>query len=227
MVDCMTWRIVLRPGAGATEDGLPPAVVTLAPQFRHESMPDEVGLLLPTGEGPKRLIDAAAADPALCGDAILGLFLASPFLGAGVDGPGLLRAGVRWIANLPSVAQQDEEFSQQLTDVGLDLGRELACLAQFRSQGFKTAVVVTDAAGAAAAAGIAPEAMIVLPRVADFAAGFPSFRQRGTAAQAVADAARAAGWSGLILGLADAGEAEHETLWPEPLDGVVCRPVPA
>ena len=226
MVERMTWRIVLRSGTAAPGDGMPPAVVTLAPQFQHESMPGEVGLLLPTNEGPKRLIDALAADPELCGDAILGLFLAGPFLGAGVDGRRLVRAGVRWIANLPSVAQQDEEFARQLTDVGLDLGRELACLAQFRAQGFKAAAVVADAAGAAGAAAIAPEAMIVLPRVADFAAGFPSLRQRGSAAQEVAEAARAARWSGLILGLADAREAEHETLWPEPLDGVVCRPAP-
>ena len=68
--------------------------------------------------------------------------------------------------------------------------------------------------------------MIVLPRVADFAAGFPSFRQRGAAAHAVAEAARQAGWTGFLLGLAERREADHETLWPDSLDGVLCRPAP-
>ncbi len=226
MVDCLSWRIVLRSGRAAAGVALPGAVLTLAPGFRHESMPAEVGLLLPTNEGPKRLIDAVVADPALCGDAMLGLFLAGPFLNMTLEGGRLAGAGLGWITNLPSVEQQDEEFSQQLADVGLDRDRELTCLARFRAQGFRIAAVVADGPGAAAAAAIGPEALIILPRVADFAAGFPSLRQRGAAAQAVAEAAAAAGWSGLLLGLAEGSDADHETLWPDRLDGLVCRPRP-
>ena len=40
-------------------------------------------------------------------------------------------------------------------------------------------------------------------------------------------AAAEAGWSGPILGLAEPSDAEHEALWPEALDGLVCRPAPA
>lgn len=224
MIDCLSWRIVLRSGTAPPKTELPRAILTLSPGFEHESMPGEVGLLLPTNPGPKRLADAVAGDPELCRDAMLGLFLAGPFLNLDLEGTRLARAGVRWIANLPSVEQQDEEFSQQLADVGLDRDRELACLAQFRSQGFRIAAVVADAPGAVAAAAVEPEALIILPRVADFAAGFPSLRQRGAAAQAVADAASAAGWSGLLLGLAEGSDADHEALWPERLDGLVCRP---
>ena len=157
---------------------------------------------------------------------MLGLFLAGPFLNMTLESARLAGAGLGWITNLPSVEQQDEEFSQQLADVGLDRGRELACLAQLRARGFRVAAVVADGRGAAAAAAIGPEALIILPRVADFAAGFPSLRQRGAAAQAVAAAAAGAGWSGLLLGLAEGSDADHETLWPDRLDGLVCRPRP-
>ncbi|MDJ0942810.1 MAG: hypothetical protein QNJ30_05075 [Kiloniellales bacterium] len=227
MVDRFSWRIVLGSRTPGAKVAIPEAIVTLAPGFRHEGMPSEVGLLLPNTDGPKRLIDAVVQDPALCGNAVLGLFLASPFLNLTLEAARLMRAGARWITNLPSVEQQDPEFSQQLADVGLDRGRELACLAQLRKQGFRIAAVVADGPGAAAAAAIEPEAMIILPRVADFAAGFPSLRQRGAAAQAVAEAAAGADWSGLLLGLAEGSDADHEALWPDRLDGLVCRPRPA
>ncbi len=224
MTEFMTWRIVLRAGMEAQMVGLPAAALTLAPRFRHESMPDEVSLLLPTNEGPQSLIAAVVKSPSLYKNTILGLFLGSPFLNVDLEGAKLAQAGVRWISNLPSVDQQDEEFLQQLSDVGLDRQRELSSLSQLSAQGFSIATVVADAAGAIAAAAIAPQAIIVLPRVADFAAGFPSLRQRGAAAQSVAEATRAAGWNGPLLGLAEASEAEHERLWPAPLAGVICRP---
>ncbi len=225
MVDLMTWRIALRSPGVTLGPGLPAAVVTAEPRFRHERMPAEIGLLLPTNEGPKQLIDAVVADPARCGDAILGLFMANPFLNISLEGPRLTGAGVRWVANLPSVEQQDEDFSKHLADVALDRERELDCLSRFRAQGFRIAVVVADGPGAVAAAAIEPDTMIILPRVADFAAAFPSLRQRGAAAQAVYEATRANGWHGPILGLGKAREAQHQGLWPERLDGLLCRPI--
>lgn len=187
-------------------------------------MPEEVAILLPTNQGPTGLIENMVTDPAACHNAILGLFLASPFLNVAVESTRLRRAGIDWIANLPSVGQHDEEFSQQLADVGLGFDRELECLAQFHSEGFRIAAVVADARTASAAAAIEPEAMIVLPRVADYAAGFPSLRQRSTAVQSVADAAGAAGWAGILLGLGESREADSKSLWPNRLDGFVCRP---
>lgn len=181
-------------------------------------------MLLPTSHGPGRLIDDITDDPTLCADAMLGLFLAGPFLNVALESARLRRAKVHWITNLPSVEQQDLEFSRQLADVGLDLERELECLSQFRSEGFRTAAVIADARGAAAAAEIKPDIMVVLPRIVDFAAGFPSLRQRSTAVQSVAAAARGAGWSGIVLGLGDTSEAGSERLWPAHLDGLVCRP---
>ncbi|MCP4329474.1 MAG: hypothetical protein GY791_13680 [Alphaproteobacteria bacterium] len=222
----MTWRIVLRHGGPDAAADIPAAVLTIGPRFRQEGMPEEVSILLPTNAGPKRLIDAVAEGSAPVDGAILGLFLASPFLNVESEGRRLAQAGVRWVTNLPSVAQQDEEFARQLSDVDLDHRRELQSLAAVRDQGFRIAPVVADGADAVAAVDIAPDALIVLPRVADFAAGFPSLRQRGAAIQAVANAVAAAGWPGPVFGLGNTGEAEHERLWPERLDGMICRPVP-
>lgn len=224
MVDLLSWRIALRSRPANRFDDMAASVITIAPQFRHESMPDELALLLPTNAGPKRLIDAVVAAPALCRDAVLGLFLADPFLDVARDSGRLRDAGIHWIANLPSVEQQDDDFSQQLTDVGLDRDREYRCLARFRAEGFKVAAIAADGPAGAAAAAFRPEAIVVLPRVADFAAGFPSSRQRGAAAQAVSTAAREAGWSGLLLGLGQAQEVAHEGQWPDCLDGLLCRP---
>ena len=225
MVNCMTWRIVLRRRVVDAAADMPSMVLTIGARFRAEGMPAEVGILLPTNAGPKRLIESVADGSTRANNAILGLFLASPFLNVDTEGPRLARSDVRWVTNLPSVEQQDEEFSRQLSDVDLDHGRELRSLAAFRAQGFQIAVVVAGGPGAAAAVSIDPDAVIVLPRIADFAAGFPSLRQRGAAIQAVAEVAAGAGWQGLVLGLGNAAEAEHERLWPDRLDGLVCRPV--
>lgn len=225
MKDRLWWKIV--PGTRTRRDdtaGVPAGILTAGAQFRHESMPQEVAMLLPTSHGPARLIDEIVDNPWGCEGAMLGLFLGGPFLNVALECGRLRRSGITWIANLPSVEQQDLEFSRQLSDVGLDLDHELGSLAQFKAGGFHTAAVVADARGATAAAGIDPDAIIVLPRIVDFAAGFPSLRQRSTAAQTVAEAARLAGWSGLLLGLGEAREAESEGLWPGQLDCLVCRP---
>lgn len=225
MVDTLRWRIVTGGAFSLTEASFPEAIVTIGPPFQHESMPDEVSILLPTNAGPTHLIERVIDTSPKQANVILGLFLASPFLNIKFESARLLKAGIQWVANLPSVAQQDVEFSQQLNDVELGFNRELDYLSQFRSQGFKTAAVVADARTASAAAATGCDAMIVLPRVSDFAAGFPSLRQRSTSARAVIEAAHAEGWSATVLGLGEARDADNEGLWPNGLDGLVCRPV--
>jgi hypothetical protein len=223
MIDLRSWKVALRPGDSRAGE-VPASILTTGPRFQLESMPDEVAMLLPTNCGPTRLIERVVDEPGLCANAILGLFLANPFLNVETESERLRHSGVGCITNLPSVDQQDDEFARQLPDVGLGSQRELDYLAQFHNQGFKVAAVVADASSAEAAAVIQPEIMIVIPRVADFAAGFPSLRQRGTAAQGVFEAAHAAGWNGVLLGLGEQRELESEGLWPNRLDGLVCRP---
>ena len=225
MMDFLTWQVVLRAALVSNRSHLPSRIATISPGLRHIGMPEEVGILLPSNAGPKALVDALVGQIGRLEDAALGLFLGGPFLNVGLEGARIAAAGISWITNLPSVVQQDPSFSEELADVGLGFERELEGLAGFRAQGFRIAVVVADAPGASLAAELQPEAMIVLPRVADFAAGFPSLRQRGAAAQAVAEAAAGAGWSGLRIGLGEAGEVDHERLWPDSLDGLLCRPV--
>lgn len=224
-VNRLFWRIVSGVSPGSDQPRLPASVLTIGPAFDHESMPHEAAILLPTNAGPTRLIEQLINDRVAARDAILGLFLAHPFLNVKIQAARLSEAGFTWITNLPSVAQHDEEFSRQLSDVDLGYDRELVYLAQFRAEGFRIAAVVSDDRGAADAAAVQPDVMIVLPRVADFAAGFPSLRQRSSAVQTAAEAAREAGWSGPLLGLGEAREADNPSLWPARLDGLICRPV--
>ncbi|KAA3625528.1 MAG: hypothetical protein DWQ08_09240, partial [Proteobacteria bacterium] len=161
----MSWRIVTRSRLARQGRLLPDRIVTVAPGFGQSSMPDEIGVLLPTGAGPAALVEGLVEDPAPSRGAIVGLFLAGPFLNIELEGRRLRQAGVSWVTNLPSVVQHDREFAVQLTDVGLDPARELAALAAFREQGFRIAATVSDAQGAAAAAETGADAMVVMPRV--------------------------------------------------------------
>ncbi len=218
----LAWRIVLRHDVSPSP-APPTRLLTRAGPFSHENMPAEIAMLLPSGDGPTELVDEVAAHPQVASDAVLGLFLASPLINVAITAERLARAGVTWIANLPSVCQQDEEFARQLVDVGLDAGREFANLGQLRRLGFCVAAAVSDVDGARAAAPIAPEMIIVMPRVADYAAGFPSLRQRASALQSVRDAMADTGWSGLLIGLGEPRDADSEGLWPPRADGLLCR----
>jgi len=225
-LNLLMWRVVCRPSAGPGNPALPEAILTAGPPLRHESLPPEVAGLLPNTAGAGGLIAAAVGRPDLCAGRALGLCLADPFLNLNAEIDGLQHAGFGCLANLPSVEQQDPEFTQQLEDVGLDFAREVDRLGQLRRRGFDVIAAVGGPAAAARVGPLDPLAVVVVPRVADYAAGFPSFHQRGLAAQQVVTVLADGGWQGPLLGLATAGEADHETLWPDVLDGVVCRPVP-
>lgn len=204
---------------------LPTQICTASPSLQHPSLPDEVSLLLPVQPNPQALVETILATPAMLDDAVLGLFLANPLFSPPREAQRLADAGLPWIANLPSVAQHDREFAQQLSDVDLDHARELAALADFKAAGLHVLAIVSDAAEAKAAAALPADALLVMPKSADLAAGFPSLRQRGSAAQAIAAALHDSGWRGTLLGLGTKSEAERPSLWPEAWDGVVCRPV--
>ncbi|WP_282606134.1 hypothetical protein [Pelagibius sp. Alg239-R121] len=220
----LTWDITLRRESQWESGALPPAILTAGPRFHDTGMPDEIALLLPNNDGASALISEVASNRSDLGKRAIGLFLADPFFHAGREAGRLRDAGIEWIANLPTVEQQDHEFVQLLGDVGLDRSLEFERLGALQESGFNSIAVVAGREAAEAAARISPQAIIVIPRVVDFAAGFPSFRQRGAAARDVAEVLRAAGWHGPVLGLAAETEVGHETLWPDVLDGVVCRP---
>lgn len=224
MLSHMIWQVVLRQAQEAARPDFPENVLTVGPGFQHENMPDEVAFLLPTNDGPKALIDRVIDAKGPWHKTILGLFLADPFLNLSHEARRLRRAGFGWVTNLPSVVQQDEDFTRQLPEIGLDSAREFSALALLRAEGFKVAAVVSDSATAQEALAINPEMLIVMPRVGAFAAGFPSPHQRGNAAQSVAEALRHASGNATLLGLGQAEEVGHENQWPQALDGLLCRP---
>jgi len=224
MGEFLTWQIVLRDEVHGKNAEIPQRIITVKPGFQHENMPNEIGILLPGNEGPAALIDAVVAAPSLVEGAVMGIFLASPFLRVDLDAPRLRQAGIDWIANLPSVGQYGKEFSEQLEEVGLGLESELSALAQYKEREFSVAAVVVDEQGACAAAKLLPQAMIVMPSVTDFAAVFPSLNQRGNAVQAISTALAEDVWDGLLLCLGDPGEVAHPRQWPTGADGLVIRP---
>src|SRR3546814_10473756 len=63
-MNLLIWRIVGRASAPAQRRPLPSAVLTVGPAFRHESLPPEVALLLPTTAGADGLSAALATMPA-------------------------------------------------------------------------------------------------------------------------------------------------------------------
>lgn len=222
----LSWKIVLRENIRVREANIPEQVLTIAPAFQHDNMPLEVSLLLPTSMGPRHFLKEINQNTSVSDSAILGLFLNDPLLNITTEKSRLLQSGFQWIANLPSVEQQDHEFAQQLSDVGIDRQREFDHLERLKSEGFKIAVVLSDSAAVPSVVKINPEIIIVVPRVSDFAAGFASPRQRNQAAQDVFQATQILGWSGILLGYGDHSEIDHERLWPNCVHGLLCRPLP-
>lgn len=221
-VKTVLWRIA----APRHADFLPSGFVTAAPTLPADQVPMEVGLLLPTGADHGGTLPALAATPAGMPGQGFGLFMANPFLAIDREAERLKSAGIQWVANLPSTHQQDAEFRQQLEDVHLDWTREVESLARFGALGLKRLAVLSDETVCKAVLAAAPEAVAILPRVADFAAGFPSMLRRGGPAQAIAETLRAEGWSGPVLVLGSEVEAASPTLWPPGVDGLLLRPAP-
>lgn len=215
------WRIVAPDHA----ENLPAGFLTAAPSLPGDRVPMEVGLLLPAGKGRGMVTDTVVANPAAAVGKGVGLFMANPFLAVDREASRLQAVGVNWVANLPSTHQQDADFRQQLQDVGLDWARELSCLERFGALGLKRLAVLCDEAGSAEVVAAKPDAVAILPRVADFAAGFPSMLRRGGSAQTVAKTLRGAGWNGPVLVLGSEAEAASPALWPPGVDGLLLRPV--
>ncbi|MAO92774.1 MAG: hypothetical protein CMM81_14700 [Rhodospirillales bacterium] len=225
MTSLSSWRIVPRRNRLSRVSAAPQQFLTLSAPLQHDSLPPEVALLLPNQDGVRALIPALRTVTIKSNGPLgLGLFLADPFFVVDHRIDAIKQAGITWVTNLPSVTQYDDSIALQLSEVQFNLNRELERLASFKMAGFHIAVTVTDAAGSVEACRIDPEFLIVLPHVGDFGAGFPSFRQRGAAIDAIARATKEVQWTGGIYGLGTAIEAESESLWPDALDGLICRP---
>ena len=172
----------------ARELGLPTEFATVGPPFNEPDVPVEAMILLPSGmgnEGLVQTIHSNAVSPPVSG---VGLFLNDPFLRFSKT-VGLLKAsGVSWVANLPSVAQHDRAFRQQLDDVSFTVAHELSVLARFRSEGFKTLAVVSDLTQCDALLEHPADAVLRVQTTSDVQISFPSETQRNAATDEIARA---------------------------------------
>ena len=215
----LTWDIATR----TLPDSLPSRLVTERPPLPPDRFPPEIGLLLPAareGNGVRSYL-TGIPDPA---GTVVGLFMANPFLNVPQTARQLIECGIQWICNFPSIDQQDTDFGQQLDDVGLNRSFEFRTLEAFADKGLKSLAVLCDPAGVPGALASRPAAVLTVPRVADFAAGLPSMRHRGTLADTMKATLHENGWKGPVLAIGTRIEASSPTLWPDAIDGLLLRP---
>ena len=211
------WRI--EAGSGLRQ-ALPNGICTPDTPDISGQMPPEVALLLP---GPH----SAAALPdkdRLPRGAGFGVFLANPILNITTLARELRAREIEWVANLPSVIQHDEDFLRHLNDVGLGFEKETALMSLLCDSGLRVLAAVADAGQARQAAELGAAALVALPPVAAFEAGFPSMRER---AEQVARLR--SGFPALrlpLLGLLSKAEGRLPATWPDDLDGGLIRPSP-
>ena len=220
----LCWKITPRSGDNTSVvpiDG----IFTIAPGFSHQNMPPEIAGLLPSNEGPRAFIDRVLTQPNWPAQFALGLFMSDPFLSIESESQRLIAHGVQWVTNLPSVDQHEEEFTQQLSDVGLDQTREFNALTRFKEAGMNIALIVSAPEKIEQIVQLCPDAVIVIPKVTDFAAGFPSPRQRGSSVHAVHAALRERDWRGPVIGYGDESETSHQSQWPDVADALMSRPI--
>ena len=124
--------------------GLPRGFLTSGPAFEDENLPAEATALLPSGDGTRGLLDSLTRQPELANDHGIGLFMCDPFVNQEQVIRLLERIDLRWVANLPSLAQHDDAMRRQLRDVGFSVEAELEKLASHRSAGFKTLAVISS-----------------------------------------------------------------------------------
>ena len=205
----------------ARETGLPWAFSTVSPPFFEDDVPLEATVLLPSGLGNEGLLRAIRSGPGARHGGGVGLFLNDPFLNVPNVIAELKNCSVTWVANLPSVAQHDPAFQEQLRDVGFTMSRELDVLAQFRAGGLKTLAVVSAPEHCASLAGQPTDALLRIPTTSDIQISFPSEAQRLTAANEIVAALEECGQKTPVLYMVTKAEFSRVDA------AAMCRPVPA
>ena len=163
---------------------LPTGFVSISSAFRNDALPLESLALLPGGEGSQGFLKQIAEQP-LKGPGI-GLFLSDPFLNIKQVSNQLKKLNISWLANLPSIAQHDEEFRGELADVNISVARELEVLNEFRQQGFHTLAAISSVDQASSIADYPSDAILVLQTTTDLQISFPSLPQRLKKAKEIA-----------------------------------------
>jgi len=161
-----------------SECQLPYGFLSISPAFRNDDLPLESIALLPGGDGTNELLQQLILWPERTEGAGVALFLSDPFLNIKQVSSQLKNLGIDWISNIPSIAQHDEDFCNELADVDISIGRELKVLHEFRKQGFQTMATVSSKEHAITLADCPADAILVVQTTADLQISFPSLPQR-------------------------------------------------
>ncbi|HVL73613.1 MAG TPA: phosphoenolpyruvate hydrolase family protein [Beijerinckiaceae bacterium] len=147
-------------------DGVDPAGAVFVPGLRGLEGPhldllatlpicDVNGALLSSLEAPPWPAEGPAP--------VAGLFLADPFLREAEVAARLRRAGVRRLANYPTIQAFDGEAARALASVGLSFAEELAALRAFVAEGFGAVGFAAGAAAARELAALGASAVVLHP----------------------------------------------------------------
>lgn len=195
---------------------LPEVILTAPSGAPVSNLPPELAALLPTRPDEDSWISEIPAE------ACVGLFMANPLSQRNRIDTRLQDAGVKWVTNLPSVSQHDEEFIANLSEVGLGPRLELENLARYLRQGFKCIATVSSPKDATYAASVGLTNFLVMPHVQAYEGGFPSELTRNRAVAEVANVL--AELPVTLLGLVSASEAAAKSVWPPQVSAVIERP---
>ncbi len=215
------WKILPPPACRAMPEG----IITFAPAFTHPKLPIEALTLLPKTACSQGLLADIAENPELALNRIVGLFITDPFLNLSRIAKDFGRRNVTWVANLPTIAQHDEEFRSLVGDVGFGVKNEMAALAQLSKAGMRTLGAISDPSDALIVAAARPDAVFILPDFACLTKGFTSLATRLNLLEAMCEALSKEGYDGPVFGLFEASETTGRTMTLPAGAGAILRPV--
>lgn len=214
----LEWRSCLSKAHEGADPLIPSSLFAASPPNLKTRLPFEVALLLPI----QKVSDPVPQNAANLSQIAAALFMANPLLNVATWSRHLLDRGVGWISNFPSVAQHEPLFRDHLSDVGLGPAQERELLSEFRAAGLRTLVCVSQDDDAQAAVSAGHDALLILPQVPAFEAGFPSVQHRQEQLLSIRSAIKDA--TTPVLGLLQPAEAAMPTTWPNGMDAGMIRP---
>lgn len=194
---------------GPKPNGLPAGFVTFGPAFLDPNLPTEVLMLLPSTQGSTGLLRRVQASPEIARRGGIGLFLGDPFLNRPQICAMLDRIGVNWVANLPALAQHDEDFLVDIADVGFSVANEIKALSAYRAEGFRTLAVVSSTNHCAAILAHPADAVLVVPNTRALQVSYPSLPQRQATVRDIEDILTGAGLDIPVFPLVTTAEGDQ------------------
>ena len=135
--------VLLRWPIKTNDPDFPDSVITFSPGQNLGSLPLEIGILLPTVPGNRVIMEALLQPNTRLEKVAIGIFASDPFLNSDSLLTRLQRANVRWVCNLPALAQYELNFQHYLSEIDMTLEREVKQLAKCRDVGFSTILVIS------------------------------------------------------------------------------------